>query len=282
MLSPQDVLNWEYEDLENFLNDPVSSIENDQYDFKSTYKIRAEKLRKCFSAFANSKGGFVFLGIDNNRNICGLEKDTEITTELNRALNNTKLHPPIKKWALLKSITVPRKKPKKYVYIYYIHPSLFIDKPHMADEKIYIRQNGESKPLSSGVDIRRNFFLSKFCPEHIDQFEYQISKIKNYKQISKEIDVIDVLYFRYMEQHLEELKQRKMERNKEIGDVENLLFQYKNIRSLIDKINREESREHSSTGVPSLNSSANLDKEYTRLSSLADSFVKNYRKVHRL
>lgn len=75
MPKPQDVYHWTYEDLKDFVNDPTSSVENDQYDFKLTYELDGNKLRKCFSAFANSKGGFVFFGIDKRRNICGIERN---------------------------------------------------------------------------------------------------------------------------------------------------------------------------------------------------------------
>lgn len=126
MFRPRDVLNWTYEDLEDFLNSPTSSVENDQYDFKQAYEIEPEKLRKCFSAFANSKGGFVFFGIDNNRNICGIERNDEITTHLNRVLNNPKLRPRISKWHLLNSITTPRKK-GVFTFIIYILAYLLIN-----------------------------------------------------------------------------------------------------------------------------------------------------------
>ncbi len=277
MFKPQDVLNWTYEDLRDFVTDPTSSVENDQYDFKATYKLDCDKLRKCFSAFANSKGGFIFFGIDLKGNICGVERSNEITTYLNRSLNNAHLHPPIRKWPLLKCIKTPRT--KKCIYIYYVYPSLFIDKPHVADQIIYVREYGEAKPITSGIDLRRVFFQHKFCPENIDQLQYEIKKIKEYEYRSTEIDVI---YFRYMGQHLEDLRQETIERRDRAGGIEDLLLQYNNIKSLIDEINTERSKKYSSLEVPPLSTSSDINKKYTQLSAVADGFIASFRKVHSL
>jgi len=277
MLRLQDVLNWTYEDLKDFVNDPTSSVENDQYDFKLTYELDSKQLRKCFSAFANSKGGFVFFGIDNNRNILGVERNDEITTQLNRSLNNVNLHPPLRKWPLLKCIETPRT--KKCIYIYYVYSSLFIDKPHVADQRIYVREYGEAKPITSGIDLRRVFFQHQFCPENIDQLQYEIKKIKEYEYRSTEIDVI---YFRYMGQHLEYLRQETIERGDRTGGIEDLLLQYNNIKSLIDEINTERSKKYSSLEVPPLSTSSDINKKYTQLSAVADGFIASFRKVHSL
>lgn len=277
MLRLQDVRNWTYEDLKNFVNDPTSSVENDQYDFKLTYKLKCGELRKCFSAFANSKGGFVFFGIDPRGNICGVERNSEITTYLNRRLNNVHLRPPIKKWPLLKGIETPRT--KKCIYIYYVYPSLFIDKPHVADQIIYVREYGEAKPITSGIDLRRAFFQHQFCPENIDQLQYEIKKIKEYKYRSAEIDVI---YFRYMGQHLEALRQETIERRDRAEEIEDLLLKYKNMTSLMDYVNTERSKKHSSLGAPSLSTSSDIDEKYTQLLIVADEFISNFRKVHSL
>lgn len=196
---------------------------------------------------------------------------------MNRSLNNPQLHPPIRKWPLLKCIETPRT--KKCIYIYYVYPSLFIDKPHVADQRIYVREYGEAKPITSGIDLRRVFFQHQFCPENIDQLQYEIKKIREYEYRSAEIDVI---YFRYVGQHLEDLRRETMERRDRVEGIEDLLRQYKNIKSLIDDINTERSIKHFSLGVPSLSISSDIDKKYAQLSVVADGFIASFRKVHSL
>lgn len=117
-----------------------------------------------------------------------------------------------------------------------MYSSLFINKPHVADQRIYVREYGGAKPIASGIDLGRVFFQHQFCPENIDQLQYEIKKIKEYEYRSNEVDVI---YFRYMGRHLEDLRQETIERGDRAGGIEDLLLQYNNIKSLIDEINTE-------------------------------------------
>ena len=274
MVNVQDVSRWKYKDLEEFISNP-NIMEDDRYEFKQTYKLKSKKLRKCFSSFANSKGGFVFFGIDKNKNIHGVTEDPEITTYINRALNNQDLQPPIKKWEPINLIYIPKSKPKKYVYIYYVHPSLPMDRPHIADGKIYIRQNGEAKPIFSGIELRRRFFLSKFYPEHIELLEAELDKIRNYEYRSSELDII---YLKYLKHYLEELKSS----SEESAEIDNLLSSFNIIEKLIDEINKSKATLHSSIGVSPLYIPSNLKNKYNKLKKIVEDFIIKFKRMHKL
>lgn len=276
MITPRQVLRWGYEELKEFTDNPTV-IENYGYEFKRTYKSKAKEIRKDFSSFANFRGGFIFYGIDNSKNICGVDKDDEITTFLNRSLNNVCLQPSIEKWELIKAIPVTKKKPKKYVYAYYIYPSLFINRPHVSDGLIYIRQNGEVKPISSGIDIRRQFFTSKFYPEHIDQLELELENIRDYEYKGSWLDVI---YIRYVGAYLNELKKNCKKEMRVI--ISTLLIQYHTMKDLIDEVNRTRAIAHSATGVPPLSNSSDLKIKYEKLKEIVDDFITKFKGFHNL
>jgi hypothetical protein len=276
-----EILNWGYRELKEFINNPIV-IENDRYEFKSTYKLATKRLRKHFSAFANSNGGFIFFGIDKNKNIAGVEEDIEIDTVLNRALNNENLQPPIEKWELVKAICINQSRPAMYVYIYYVYPSLFVNRPHVSDEKVYIRQNGESKPITSGIELRRRFFISKFYPEHIGQLEFELEKIRDYQYKGSELDSV---YYKNLGQYLEEILKELKKNPKEIlriTEVNNLLSQYKAVKRLIDEVNTLKVDLHLSTGIAPLSNPLDIESKYDNLKNIVDDFIIKFKRFHNL
>lgn len=63
---------WEelqFKDVQDYLNDPDSN-ENCFFEYKID-KVEPAKLVKEISAFANTYGGYIFLGVDDNKNIVG-------------------------------------------------------------------------------------------------------------------------------------------------------------------------------------------------------------------
>lgn len=276
MITAREILNWGQDELKEFIDNPAA-IENDRYEFKRIYKSKAKEIRKDFSSFANFKGGFIFYGVDNNKNICGVDKDDEITTFLNRSLNNVCLQPPIEKWELIKAIRVTKRKPEKYVYIYYVHPTLFINRPHVSDGVIYIRQNGESKQISSGIEIRRQFFTAKFYPEHIDQLELELENIRDYEYKGSELDII---YIRYLGAYLNELKKNSKEETKAVIDT--LILQFHAMADIIAEVNRSRAVIHSATGIPPLSNSSDLKSKYEKLKEIVGDFITKFKGFHNI
>lgn len=169
---------WSYKELKDFI-DEISNSENNIYEFKESLDLSDPKeVRKDFSAFANSNGGFIFIGIDKNKNIKGIPRDDQLTTRINRCLSNSALNPGIR-FEPQNTILIPHSNPPAYVYIYYIKPSLRHKKPHVSDCKVFIREQGESKPVSTGTQMRELFILSMFNPEYIDQLEHDLKKFDN-------------------------------------------------------------------------------------------------------
>jgi len=277
MVSSEEILKWGYTELSEFVNNPIA-IENDRYEFKLTHRYDAKEIRKDFSSFANYKGGYLFFGINPNKKIVGIEKDDEITTFLNRALNNDRLQPPIEKWPLVHVILVTGTKPERYVYIYYIYPSIFINRPHISDGLIYVRQFGEAKNVNSGIELRRQFFLNKFYPEHIEQLDLEIEKIRNYEYQSSELDI---LYCRYLEQHLLSLKKVIKDETK-IPAVDGLLSQWQTIKRLIDEISKLRAGHYSSSGSPSLTNPVDLTDKYNNLRTISEDFIIKFKMVHNI
>lgn len=274
----QKVREWKYTKLKDFVQS-VRNIENDEFDFKEAVDSgNAKEIRKDFSAFANKKGGIIFIGIDNNKQIRGIKRDDQLDTKINRCLSNSALQPGIR-WERLNTIRIPKTKPTKYVYIYYIRPSLCHEKPHVSDCRIFIREQGESKPISSGYQLRRLFFVSRFDPSHIDQLEYELQKIRRYEYYGNR--EIDVFYFRYLKQFLEESKQEKKDKGHDSTEIDKLLGQFYKIQEVMDETERLRAEIRSSTKTASLSSSESIKTKYEELMALVDDFISNFKRVYK-
>ena len=275
MIKQSEITNWDFNDLIQFLDSFVST-ENNFYEFKENYRIRPEKIRKFFSSFANSEGGYIFFGIDNEKNIIGLEVDDEINTKLNQKLSCESLQPPLDKWYQINRISIPETLPEKVVYIFCIESSISINKPHLSDSKIFVRENGESNPIKSGRILREKFFMTRFQPEHIKQLEFEMRKIKNYKYEASEIDA---MYFRDLGEYLE----KSIEEETDLyEDLNNLLEQYNQITSLITDIEAIRAELHSSTGVPPIGNPIEIEEKYDNLRELIEKFLHGFKEVHQL
>ena len=115
----RNIRNWKYEDLNSWLKD-LSTQESWLYEWKEKIDLHSKNLRKTISAFANTNGGIIFFGIDNNKKIKGVREDCELRTKINQIISNNILPPiPISNWDI-HSIKIPNK--KLVVYILYILP----------------------------------------------------------------------------------------------------------------------------------------------------------------
>lgn len=66
-LNIRNIKNWDYKTFKSWLkSDDVDSDENDIFDFKERIYSCGKECRKDFSSFANSEGGFIIFGVDNN------------------------------------------------------------------------------------------------------------------------------------------------------------------------------------------------------------------------
>jgi len=150
-------------DLVNILANP--DFTEDKYiEFKAEFYTgnqSAEELRKDFSAFANSGGGLIFFGIDNRKNICGIDY-SEIRGGISQKLSQLYIN-----WDIINSILLPS---GKCVYITQIEEiSLYWKKPIITDGSVWYRDNGICVKVNN---IYEYFKYDKFLPYDIKYFEY--------------------------------------------------------------------------------------------------------------
>ncbi len=276
MLKTARIKTWEFSDLSNWLVN-VGTMEDESFDLKKHYTADTNpaSVRKCFSSFANAKGGFVFFGIDDSKKPVGCVEDSQVVTKLNRVLTDN-LDPRIN-WKMIHSIRVPtRRSSSLIVYVVQINESIFIDKPHISDGKIYIRESGECKEVKTNHQLRLLFFTSPFYPEHIEQLEHELEKIKSYEYKGSTINSV---YLMNLRRFLEEAGNHELKRDRK-KNLEKLKGYFSKISSLIDGIERERSKQTVSRSSPPISTNTNLVKLYDALGLEVDKFISLFKAVY--
>lgn len=264
------IFNWQYADLAGHLK--VASQEGIDSEYKEVTDLEAKKLRKCFAAFANTKGGLIFFGVQNRtRHPVGIPEDGDLKTKINRAISNTSLLPsiPPQNWDVVCAIPTPA---KSFVYIVEICPSPFFSKPHIADNHIYVRENGESKPLSSGAELRGIFFGSGFNPHDIDLMPGAIQQFRNQHRL----EYISAQYFTFLREYLEKLKRDQP------GMGAKLFECYERICAIIDACHQEHINGLAATGGVSMRIPPNQESKLMELAERTALFVKDFKTLHHL
>jgi predicted HTH transcriptional regulator len=151
------------------LEDLVSKGEGELLEFKLKANF-PEKIVKEMVAFANTSGGQLLVGVDDDGRIAGLKFAEEDKFVIERAIKNH-IRPGIK--YLLQSIPVTR---KKSILHYTIlenkkKPSYYISDPNMRG-KVYVRFRDKSVQASREmVQILRRSKLNKSVPIHLGDME---------------------------------------------------------------------------------------------------------------
>lgn len=122
--------------------------------------------RKTFCAFANSRGGYLIVGVAE-RSVKNVQKYTVTGSSVNKEIHKVvsdiiknKIKPAIS--VTISSIKIPG---RKYVHFIKIPPSPSFKKPHMFDNSIYIRDPGQSRPIEGdGQVIRELIEADYFSP----------------------------------------------------------------------------------------------------------------------
>lgn len=181
-MDPKD---WNLEQLKEWLSQSLTQEDNN-FDLKE--KIPNDENGKCrlkkeFCGFANGNGGFLFFGIDDNKNIHGLDKNNnEFNTILSQIVTSN-VFPPTICWKICNIIDIERD--KKCVYFVKINESVYWNKPHVfyKDEKglfIPMRENGHLRHIKDGSEIRRIFLNENgYYPEYNIHISNILLKIKN-------------------------------------------------------------------------------------------------------
>ena len=271
VLTEEDIKTWDFRKLKEWLADPITQ-ENNQFDFIENLQQKNQdandRIRSKICSFANSNDGFLFFGITDKKEPIGMGNvQQEFTTRLNRIVGK-KIFPGIPP-RNYKPIHYIRNNNRDIVVVKIIKSSRNL-RPHMTNCKIYIRENGESKPIEDG-SILKQIFSQRFYPSDIKQLEYDLKKIKNCNYLPDEIDFM----------YLKELKIFLEEQSKEsiLSDYEDLLSKFKSIVEKIEKIKRNQSLGNLEGKSISLLDDNNIRKLQDELSGLIDDFINQYQKV---
>jgi len=170
---------WNLNALQQWLSSPVTQ-EDEFFDLKkelSTDDDGKRRLKKTFCGFANRSGGYIYFGIDKQKNIVGVNEDGEFGTRLAQVLT-THISPATVVWRLYHHISLQTD--AKCVYVVKISQSP--TKPHVyynehdRKEKFCIpyRERGYTGRIIDGAEVRRVFLdVDAFYPE----YEFRILNI---------------------------------------------------------------------------------------------------------
>lgn len=146
------------------LSELISRISNGEDSFTQFKKniTNGDKLSEELVAFSNAKGGLLIIGVSDNSDITGLNRDD--IRRLNQLISNvinSKITPPI--YPLVEIKTIDNKK------ILIITISEGINKPYATNKGIYLTKAGSDKRKISPEELRRLFAESKklFADEEI-------------------------------------------------------------------------------------------------------------------
>ncbi len=263
------VKTWGFSEIKSFVNG-ANVLEGWYHDFKGISLGDTERIRRIFCSFANTNGGFILHGINNDIKIVGIDRDTELKTKVNRKIKNGIGPPiPIKSWDI-NEIKLPQK--SKYVYLLYIYPSLYFDRPHITDKKVYVRGNGTCDPIEDGSILRKLFLVDKFSPSHIYQLENELDKIK---QCKLNPDAIDFMYFLQLRGYLENRLADSEDFNDLLDKLRKVIRLYEAIRNIFSA---------GATYGESVSATDNerLNSLHNDLETLVEDFIKNFKDIHNL
>lgn len=277
MLSLTDVRKIKLLDRVNLVNllADIDFTENDTYEFKAEFYSGAkgnEECRKDFSAFANNLGGFIFIGVDDSKNICG-----DNISEINKKIDD-KLKPLGKglDWFSLRTIDIGD---GKYVYIFAIEEVRhYWEKPLISDSVIYIRGKGCVKTLNSIGDASNAFDLSRFLPTDIRYFEELLdSRSDELDMWSAKATKVPMYYARiftccdvFLAGELRNATTSETQR-----DLKNIITSYRRWSETLDSIDIKTSIAIESTGL-TLQASKS-DETRTKLKDFIEKFNKTYK-----
>ncbi len=197
ILTEEDIKIWDFQKLKEWLASPITQ-ENNQFDFignlQSKNEKAADRIRSKLCSFANTNDGFLFFGIDDEtKEPVGIGNvQQEFTTRLNRIVSK-KIFPGIPPQNY-KPIHYIRNNNNRDIVIVRIIKSSRNLIPHMLNCKIYIRENGESKPIEDG-SILKQIFSQRFYPSDIRSLENELKNILESENLYHP-DLIDFMYLK--------------------------------------------------------------------------------------
>lgn len=177
---PDDVELWDRKLILNFIKE--SYDENEVLEFKSDLNFKTEKIPKTVCAFANTRGGTLIIGVDNDRKkdltakerLIGVNDDDDLKPRILHQIQEIKPQLGLEKTNFKSSnINV---KDDKVIVILKILPSK-IDGPHQYKNVFYKRNIGMNAAMS--VDEIKNAILdSRKTEQSLFQLMYEAGTIR--------------------------------------------------------------------------------------------------------
>ena len=273
ILTEEDIKTWDLQKLKEWLDDPVTQ-ENNQFDFVESLQKGNEnaqdRIRSKISSFANTNEGFLFFGItDKTKNPVGIKNvQQEFITLLNKIISK-KIFPGIPPQNYKPIHYIKNDNNKDIVVVKIIKSSRNL-RPHMTNCKIYLRENGESKPIEDGI-ILKQIFSQRFYPSDIRSLENDLKSISKTENIYHP-DLIDFMY-------LKELRVFLIQRFEESNSSEyiNLIYKLHLISEKIEEFNKKPlDRNSEGSSISILDEEKDIKDD---LETLIIDFINQYQKV---
>ena len=273
ILTEEDIKTWDLQKLKEWLDDLVTQ-ENNQFDFVESLQKGNEnaqdRIRSKISSFANTNEGFLFFGIaDKTKNPVGIKNvQQEFITLLNKIISK-KIFPGIPPQNYKPIHYIKNDNNKDIVVVKIIKSSRNL-RPHMTNCKIYIRENGESKPIEDGI-ILKQIFSQRFYPSDIRSLENDLKSISKTENIYHP-DLIDFMY-------LKELRVFLIQRFEESNSSEyiDLIYKLHLISEKIEEFNKKPlDRNSEGSSISILDEEKDIKDD---LETLIIDFINQYQKV---
>lgn len=156
MLPAETVSTWGYDELKSWV-DNINISEHDRFDFKQEYEhLDPKRIRKAFASLANTKGGYLFFGIeDRTKNILGCPNSGDFNRLISDKLDINCIDPR-PQWELLSTINVNGS--ANVVHIVEVKKLPRFSKPCISDSKIYVREPGRAREITRLEQLKSVFF----------------------------------------------------------------------------------------------------------------------------
>jgi len=182
---PQTLEQWTYSRIEDLVNNNVN--ESETHDFKSDVPDSIELTKDC-CAFANTKGGFIILGIKEARQrfvIAGIDNDNDLANKFGKKTNALPTNPEFK---LGNFINIPES--DKVLAVIHIPKSRY--RPHIPspkDKGIFWKRTNTGNEQMTYEEIRESFreVLLKEEGNRFNEVKFRILFILYRKHYSKEL-----------------------------------------------------------------------------------------------
>lgn len=273
VLTEEDIKTWDFQKLKEWLDDPITQ-ENNQFDFIESLQKGNEnaqdRIRSKISSFANTNEGFLFFGItDKTKNPVGIKNaQQEFITLLNKIVSK-KLFPGIPPQNYKPIHYIKNDNNKDIVVVKIIKSSRNL-RPHMTNCKIYIRENGESKPIGDGRSLK-TMFSERFFPSDIRDLENDLKNILESENLYHP-DLIDFMYLKELRVFLiKQFEEYNSSEYRALIDELHLISE-----KLEELINKPSPGNLEGMPISILEEERNIKKD---LGILINNFIYNYRKV---